>query len=69
VVTGLLRQNAIGGLKVQKLIGSLLLLAAMASVALALPSAPAPEIDGGSAANAVALLFGAGLMIRGRRKR
>ena len=54
-----------------KLLGSLLLIIGIAGVAMAQPCGPlcsVPEIDPGSSANALALLAGVGLMIRGRRK-
>jgi hypothetical protein len=54
---------------VQKLIGGVLLFVGVSGLAFALPAVPTPEIDAGSAANAVALLLGAVMMVRGRKKR
>jgi hypothetical protein len=53
-----------------KIAGALLLfIGFLTSRAMALPAPPsAPEIDPGSAATALALVFGVGLMLRGRRK-
>jgi hypothetical protein len=51
-----------------KFIGFSLLLVGAASFALAGPTA-APEIDGASAATAIALLSGSLLVLRSRRKR
>jgi hypothetical protein len=45
-----------------------LIMAAAAVIALAQATAPAPEIDPGSATSALALLAGAALIIRGRRR-
>lgn len=52
----------------KKISGILLLLAGLASCALANPFAT-PEIDPASGLNAVALITGALLVIRGSRKR
>jgi hypothetical protein len=51
----------------RKAIGLLLLTLGTAAAALAIPI-PSPEIDGGSAISALALISGALLVIRGRRK-
>ncbi len=51
-----------------KIIGLSLLLVGAASFAMATPVA-APEIDGASATSAIALLSGALLVLRSRRKR
>lgn len=50
----------------RRIIGMALITIAAAAIALAL--APTPEIDPGSATSALALLAGAALIIRGRRK-
>ena len=50
-----------------KTIGMLLILAALAGSALAVP-AVTPEIDGGSAVSALGLLSGALLVLRGRKR-
>ena len=50
-----------------RIFGMALILAGAAIAAMAQP-AGAPEIDAGSAASALALLAGAALVIRGRRK-
>jgi hypothetical protein len=50
-----------------KLLGSIVLLIAMGSVAFA-QVAPAPEINPASAGTALALISGAALVMRGRRK-
>ena len=50
-----------------KIVGMMLLLVGLSGLALATPVG-APEIDPGSAASAIALLGGALLVIRGRRK-
>ena len=49
----------------RKIIGMALIMAATAAIALA---GDAPEIDPGSATSALALLAGAALIIRGRRR-
>ena len=49
-----------------KTAGMALLLVGISSFALA--TQPVPEIDGGSAGSAIALLTGALLVIRGRKK-
>jgi hypothetical protein len=49
-----------------KILGMAFLLAAVSGLALA--TVPVPEIDPGSAGSALALLTGALLVIRGRRK-
>jgi len=51
-----------------KIVGTILLLVGMASIALAEPI-NAPEINPGSAASAIALISGAVLVIRGRHKK
>lgn len=51
-----------------KVLGTMLLLVGVAGLALAQP-VPTPEIDPGSAGTAVALLSGALLVIRARRKK
>ena len=51
----------------RKAVGLLLLTLGTAVAALAIPL-PGPEIDGGSAISALALISGAALVIRGRRK-
>jgi hypothetical protein len=51
-----------------KLLGSIMLLIAMGSVAFA-QVAPAPEISPSSAGTALALISGAVLVMRGRRKK
>ncbi|MGD0617629.1 MAG: hypothetical protein ABSB67_08205 [Bryobacteraceae bacterium] len=50
-----------------KAVGMMLLLVGAMTAANAVPAAP--EIDGGSAASAVALLSGALLVLRSRRKK
>ena len=50
-----------------KYLGTALLFVGMASAALA-QSSPVPEISAGSAASAIALLSGALLVLRGRKK-
>jgi hypothetical protein len=52
--------------KTMKIVGMAFLLAAVSGMALATP--PVPEIDPGSVGSALALLTGALLVIRGRRK-
>jgi hypothetical protein len=49
------------------IIGMALIMAATAAIALAAPG-DTPEIDPGSATSALALLAGAALIIRGRRR-
>jgi hypothetical protein len=49
-----------------KIVGMMLLLAGAASFAMA---TPVPEVGAGSAGSAVALLSGALLVIRGRRRK
>lgn len=51
-----------------KTVGMLLLLAGAAGLAMAAPPV-APEVGAGSAGSALALLSGALLVIRGRRKK
>ncbi|MDP8990018.1 MAG: hypothetical protein M3N41_08060 [Acidobacteriota bacterium] len=51
----------------QKVLGMMILLAGAAQLAMASP-APVPEIGVGSAGSAIALISGAMLVIRGRRK-
>ena len=51
-----------------KLLGSIMLLIAMGSVAWA-QVAPAPEVNPSSAGTALALISGAVLVMRGRRKK
>jgi hypothetical protein len=51
------------------LIAVALLVVGVTGAAFAGVSVPAPEIDGGSALNALALVSGALLVIRGRRRR
>ena len=51
----------------QKLIGITLIVVATATVAAAVP--PTPEIDPANCASAFALLAGAVLVIRGRRRK
>lgn len=51
----------------RRIIGMALITIAAAAIALAAP-AVGPEIDPGSATSALALLAGAALIIRGRRK-
>ena len=51
-----------------KLLASLLTLMAMAGFATAQSTAPVPEIDGSSIASGLALVSGALLVLRGRRK-
>ena len=50
----------------RRIIGMALIMAATAAIALAVGDAP--EIDPGSATSALALLAGAALIIRGRRR-
>jgi len=50
----------------RRIIGMALIMAA--TVAIALAAEGAPEIDPGSATSALALLAGAALIIRGRRR-
>jgi hypothetical protein len=52
----------------RRIIGMALIMAATAAFALAQAGPPAPEIDAGSATSALALLAGAALIIRGRRR-
>lgn len=54
-----------GGVNMRRIIGMALIVAATAAVALAFAG---PEIDPGSATSALALLAGAALIIRGRRR-
>ena len=56
----------LNGKSVQKLIGMILLVIGSASVAIAAPAVP--EIDPTSGASVLALIAGALLIIRGRRK-
>ena len=51
----------------RRIVGMALIMAAAAVIALA-QAAPGPEIDPGSATSALALLAGAALIIRGRRR-
>jgi|HubBroStandDraft_1064217.scaffolds.fasta_scaffold153740_1 hypothetical protein len=51
----------------RKAVGLLLLTLGTAAALLATP-VPSPEIDAGSAMSALALISGAALVIRGRRK-
>ena len=51
-----------------KLLGLVIAMAAMAGLALAAETFPAPEIDGSSIATGIALVSGALLIARGRRK-
>jgi hypothetical protein len=53
---------------VKKIVGMFLLLVGSATMALAIPI-PAPEIDAGTAVNAIALLSGAVLVIQGSRRK
>jgi hypothetical protein len=55
---------------VRKLTGMILLIAGVATIALASPGPlpAAPEIDPGSCTTALALIGGAWLVVRGRRK-
>jgi hypothetical protein len=55
-----------GGLKTMKILGMAFLFAAVSGLALA--TVAVPEIDPGSVGSALALLTGALLVIRGRRK-
>ena len=52
-----------------KTVGMFLLIVGFSSFALALPPVPSPEINPSSAANALAILMGAGLMVRARFKK
>ena len=52
----------------RRIIGMALITIAAAAIALAQVTAPTPEIDPGSATSALAILAGAALIIRGRRK-
>ena len=52
----------------QKTLGMLLLLAGMSAFCFAQNGAPAPEVDPASAGSALALVTGALLVIRGRKK-
>jgi hypothetical protein len=52
----------------RRIIGMALIMAATAAAALAGLAPVGPEIDPGSAASALALLAGAALIIRGRRR-
>jgi hypothetical protein len=52
----------------KKLLGMALILIGTAAVAMASQAPVGPEIDPGSAASALALLAGAALVIRGRRR-
>jgi hypothetical protein len=57
------------GVNMRRIIGMALIMAATVAIALASSSSGgAPEIDPGSATSALALLAGAALMIRGRRR-
>lgn len=51
----------------RKAVGLILLMLGTAAAVLAIP-VPGPEIDAGSAVSALALISGAALVIRGRRK-
>jgi hypothetical protein len=53
----------------RKAIGLVLILLGATAALLAVPGAPAPEIDPGSAGTAIALLSGSLLVIRGRRRK
>jgi len=53
---------------VSKITGMIVLLVGAATVALANPGPPAPEIDPASCTTALALIGGAWLVVRGRRK-
>jgi hypothetical protein len=55
-----------GGLEMMRMIGVMLLLIGVSGLAMAVP---APEIDPSSAGSALALLSGALLVLRGRRKK
>jgi hypothetical protein len=57
------------GGNILKTVGLMILLVGAAGFAMAGTPAPTPEIDSASAASAVALLSGALLVIRGRRKK
>ena len=52
-----------------KAVGMFLLIVGFSSFALAIQPSPAPEINPGSAANALAILLGAGMMVRARFKK
>jgi hypothetical protein len=52
-----------------KLLGSMLLLIGLGSVAFAQEVAPVPEIDATSAVTVLCLISGAVLVARGRRKK
>ena len=54
--------------KVNKLIGMIFLLAGVSTIAMASPVPSAPEIDPGSFSTALALIGGAWMVVRGRRK-
>ena len=56
----------LGDLNMKRIVGMTLILVGAAAVAMAVPVAP--EIDSGSAGSALALLAGAALVIRGRRR-
>jgi LPXTG-motif cell wall-anchored protein len=52
-----------------KILMSMTLLAALPTAAFAVSFTGAPEIDGGTAVAAIALLGGAALVLRGRRRK
>ena len=52
----------------QKTLGMMLILVGMSGLALAIGGVGVPEIDGGSAVTALALLSGAALVIRSKKK-
>jgi hypothetical protein len=52
-----------------KLLGSILLLIGLGTVAFAQDVAPVPEISPATAVNAVCLIAGAALVFRGRHKK
>ena len=52
----------------RRTVGMALIMIASAAIALAQVTNGAPEIDAGSATSALALLAGAALIIRGRRR-
>jgi hypothetical protein len=62
-----LRDASEEGFTVRKIAGMVLLVIGVSGVAMAVP-AGVPEVDAGSGVSALALISGAMLVIRGRRK-
>ena len=53
----------------KKILGFALIMAAASTALMAFTADPAPEIDASTGASAIALVTGALLMVRGRRKK